>query len=124
MRAILILLCWPLSAHALGLKLSWDQNPPGDNAQYIVYMGLEPEAKGMIIVDQTGTKNVVLFNPAECSLPITIWTPQLCFRVKAKNSKGESDFSEPACIQLTETDFISRGLSCGPQVPLNFHIGG
>ena len=118
-----LLLCWPMAAQALGLSLVWNASLPGDYVQgYIIYVGYSENKDLMWEAAEVNT-NSVAFTPVECTLTIKLPSPKLCFRVKAYNNVGFSDFSEPACIQLTEADYGSRGLYCGPQIPLNFHLG-
>ena len=86
------------------LTLSWAPNPEDQRVQgYIVYVGPTPETATTELSDlpigEVGTtapsKDYDAWNDLRLSLG-----DQACFRLKAYNSTGLSDFSQAACSVL------------------------
>lgn len=82
------------------LSLSWNTNPDPVNG-YQVFKGMIPDANQMRKVlemqAQNGSRQEVSWTVEELDVA---QGQQVCFRVKAFNSEGTSDFSEAICTTL------------------------
>jgi len=85
------------------LVVSWSPNPPADAVQgYILFAGPSEDASDQQVSAVEVTQSD--FDPAAPTVEFDSWNDlglllgdQVCFRVKAYNSAGTSDYSEPAC---------------------------
>lgn len=100
-------------AAGISLTLMWDPNPPEQNVQgYIVFFGGSPEQASELITDLGVTTEG--FDPQSPAVQYDAWKDlglyegdHVCFRLKAYNEHGQSDFSEAACATLTRKSPIS-----------------
>lgn len=80
---------------AVTLKLSWAANAAEEKViDYSVYRGEDPQASTLL---GTVSKTETAHDAAALGLK---WDDTVCFRVKARNDAGYSDYSEAACTTL------------------------
>ena len=88
------------------LGLSWDPNPESDKVLgYRVYRGNTADDANTQVADLA--TSAASFNASAPSIKFDAWNDlglekghKICLRLKAYNSVGPSDFSQPACADL------------------------
>ena len=102
-----------IPAGRMKLKLTWDANPPEEKViDYAVYLGPDANASEQLtaVTETTIERDAHVLG--------LHWGDVTCFRVKARNVAGFSDYSDAACATLT----LLPGEQTAPGVPGQLHL--